>query len=101
MYGRYSHIFQLICTQLKLTFLKSEWDFPQSLMQLSQKGSQVMISKNIVFLSMKIDFFLAYSVVPDEMLHDHCGTSYHYGNLGLVTYFGVKVTFSSCSIFFI
>ena len=25
--------------------------------------------------------------------------SYHYGNLGLVTYFGVKVTFSSCSIF--
>ena len=24
--------------------------------------------------------------------------SYHYGHLGLVTYFGVKVTFSSCSI---
>ena len=24
--------------------------------------------------------------------------SYHYGNVGLVTYFGVKVTFSSCSI---
>ena len=24
--------------------------------------------------------------------------SYHYGNLGLVTYLGVKVTFSSCSI---
>ena len=24
--------------------------------------------------------------------------SYHYGNLGLVTYFSVKVTFSSCSI---
>ena len=24
--------------------------------------------------------------------------SYHYGNLGLVTYSGVKVTFSSCSI---
>ena len=24
--------------------------------------------------------------------------SYYYGNLGFVTYFGVKVTFSSCSI---
>ena len=28
----------------------------------------------------------------------HSLWSYHYGNLGLVTYFGVKVTFSLCSI---
>ena len=31
----------------------------------------------------------------------HALWSYHYGNLGLVTYFGVKVTFSSCSISFL
>ena len=31
--------------------------------------SQVINSKNIVFLSMKIDFVLANSTDPDEMLH--------------------------------
>ena len=32
------------------------------------KGSQVIISKNI-FLSLKVDFVLANSADPDEMLH--------------------------------
>ena len=32
-------------------------------------GSQVIISKNIVFLSVKINFVLANSADPDEMSH--------------------------------
>ena len=33
------------------------------------EGLQVIISKNIVFISLKSDFVLANSVDPDEMLH--------------------------------
>ena len=33
------------------------------------EGSQVIISKNIVFLSLRIDFVLANSADPDEMPH--------------------------------
>ena len=37
--------------------------------------SQIIISKNI-FLSLKIDFFLANSVAPDEMPHE---AAFHLG----------------------
>ena len=33
------------------------------------EGRQIIVSKNIVFLSLKIDFVLANSADPDEMLH--------------------------------
>ena len=33
------------------------------------KGSQIIISKNILFLTLKIDFVLANSADPDEMPH--------------------------------
>ena len=46
-------------------------------------GSQVIISKNIVFISMKMDFVLANSVDPDEMLHY---TAFHQGLHCLPTY---------------
>ena len=46
-------------------FLLDQWNFSLSLIQSSQdgpyynEGSQVIISRNIVFLSLKIDFGLA------------------------------------------
>ena len=36
---------------------------------LYMEGSQVIISKNIMFLSLKINFILANSADLDEMLH--------------------------------
>ena len=36
---------------------------------MKMEGSQIIISKNIVFLSLKIDFVLANSEDPNEMLH--------------------------------
>ena len=40
------------------------------------EGLQVKISKNIIFLSLKIDFVLANSEDPDEMLLLHCSSKY-------------------------
>ena len=48
---------------IKLHTIESEWSV------VYIEGSQVIISKkNIVFLSLKIDFVLANSADPDEML---------------------------------
>ena len=51
---------------IKLHAQKSGWSI------VHIEGSQVIISKNVVFLPLKIDFFLANSVDPDddEMLHN-------------------------------
>ena len=46
---------------IKFVTVKSGWSI------ICIKGSQVIISKNIVFLSLKIDFVLANSADPDEM----------------------------------
>ena len=51
----------------------------------SIEGSQVIISENIVFLTLKIDFVLAISADPDEMPHNasfhlslHCLPKYSF-----------------------
>ena len=57
---------------IKLHTIKSGWSI------LYIKGPQVIISKNIFFLSLKIDFVLVNSVDPNEMLHNaafHLGLS--------------------------
>ena len=48
---------------IKFDTVKSGWS------SVYIEGSQVIISTKIVFLSLKIDFVLANSVNPDEMLH--------------------------------
>ena len=40
------------------------------------EGSQALTSKTIVYLSLNIDFVLANSANPDEMLHN---TAFHLG----------------------
>ena len=55
---------------INLHTIKSEWSI------IYMEGSQVMFSKNIVFLSLKIDFVLANSEDPNEMLHD---AAFHLG----------------------
>ena len=52
---------------IKLHTVKSGWSI------VYIEGSQVIISKNIAFLSLTIDFVLADSADPDEMPHYvHC-----------------------------
>ena len=48
---------------IKFDTAKSGWSI------VHIEGSQVIISKNIIFLSLKIDFVIANSVDPDEMPH--------------------------------
>ena len=48
---------------IKFDTVKSGWS------NIYIEGSLVKISKNIVFLSLKIDFGLANSADPDEMSH--------------------------------
>ena len=58
-------------------------EFPKSLILLCQdgalyilRGHRLKFPKNIVFLSLKIDFVLANSADPDEMLHN---VAFHQG----------------------
>ena len=48
---------------IKIHTINSEWSI------VCIKGSQIIISKNIEFLSLKIDFVLASCADSDEMLH--------------------------------
>ena len=48
---------------IKLHAIKSGWSI------VYIEGSQVMVSQNIVFLSLNIDFVLANSADSDEMPH--------------------------------
>ena len=48
---------------IKLHTIKSKWSI------VYIEGSRVIISKNILFLSMKIEFVLANSTDPEEMSH--------------------------------
>ena len=57
---------------IKFYTVKSGWSI------VNIEGLKVRISKNIIFLSVKIDFVLANSADPDEMLHFICVfTVYH------------------------
>ena len=49
---------------IKLHTIKSAWSI------VYIEGSQVILSKTIVLLSLKINFFLANSADPDEMPHN-------------------------------
>ena len=44
-------------------------EFPIKFDTVYIKGSQVILSKQFIFLSLKINFVLANSVDPDEMTH--------------------------------
>ena len=55
---------------IKLHTIKSGWFI------VYIEGSQVIFSKNIVILSLKIDFFLANRADPDEMPHQ---AAFHLG----------------------
>ena len=48
-------------SSIKLHTIKSKWSIIYS------EGSQVIVSKNIEFLSLKMDFVLVNSADPDEM----------------------------------
>ena len=62
---------------IKFVTVKSGWSI------LYIEGSQVIIPKNIVFFSLKIDFILANSADPDEMPHY---AAFHLGLLCLPKY---------------
>ena len=55
---------------IKLHIIMSEWCIVYIV------GSQVIISKNIVFLSLKIEYVIANSTDPDEMPHN---AAFHLG----------------------
>ena len=55
---------------IKFDTVKSGWSIVYT------EGSQIIISKIIIFLSLKIDFGLANNADPDEMMH--------YARLGLI-----------------
>ena len=55
---------------IKFDTVKSGWSIVYT------EGSQVIIEKKNVFLSLKIDFVLANSADPDEMPHN---TAFHLG----------------------
>ena len=55
-------------------FIKDQWNFPYSLKHLSRdgplyilRGKRLYFPKNVVLLSLKIDFVLANYADPDEM----------------------------------
>ena len=75
---------------IKFDTVKSGWSI------VYIEGSQVIISKNIEFLSLKIDFVLANSADPDEMPHYaafhlglHCLPKYMF--LGFLVHKGLIV----------
>ena len=63
-------LFRQMEISIKFDTVKSGWSI------IYIEGSQVIIKRNVVFPSLKIDFGLANSANPDEMLHN---AAFHLG----------------------
>ena len=68
--------------------------------KLDIEGSQAIIFKKVVFLSLKIDFIFANRADPDEMLHNaafhlglHCLQKYLF--MGFLVYKQLKLFYNS------